>query len=1419
MAHYLPKIKADSKMRQVDTHGVWSKDDSGDLLTYLPDDLDVDQRPSSDDDYLTNSLPTPFARAKLMELALREDINQNPDLVNRLVGEWRGVYAILILAKMMDYELIVRPFILDDVIHAIANNRRHAGYKKFLETMRNLDPSVDQHNWDRNDLIYLKYELFGRIAYTLIGSYSPDTVILAPAEYSIPNGIIPWTRPDGTLKDPTSFLQQPAQLDYKNALSVWLDNMPEEINKIANNSLANLLNAQIENWKRDLVGAEQGSHPITVQGLTIDNTGMFDGEFQYLTKQISYDIAQRFANALIDSRHTDHLKVRDIWRGILGIFALQDYYDLKVVTEEIDLNGFNQDNYLEEGKPPQFLPFVQEMKRSKATTAWIFSIKNPERNFEKCYFAITDDRVFMGAPFDLRVNCELVPWIKDGKISDPISYFGNQQSGCTIPLQLMEVWIKNSINELNQVDNATMTKPVIDELESWKSEISNELKNNQQETLAKPDETYINYVKGRHSTVKRHYEILTRPIDFELKRFIDNQYDRQGLSTIIFRDWFENIVANNPDQVVEWGYRADQLVYKPNSNSIQLKSGLNIPLKIIDAKRLFTPVVARVALSESDHVVRQQGAMEYLLPVDLRIFKYYTLKQLKGEDPGITIKMEQIEGTNTKWLECQMTVETVTGEKRTELKKYFENDIIDLPGDAVFAMWPDFQAEDWDQYKIYHFIDEEQESRNTFKWNAFAVDQNSTVEILSHEDQYISENKYEMSDDRDGTPKHYVERHEIRDFSTPIDGLIVTHVFDDGSVARENYAGMILLHRHIKKSTPRNRNKWIVGIDIGTSNTHIARRIKFPDNTSQNPEHLVLSNRLVPITMSATKPTNQTRISMYFANSQMVVPPFPTGFKEVVDNLDRNKLGYGTHFMWEQVDLMDKSHLEFFSANIKWDKDSASYRNMFRMLVLLVLAEAKANQDVSSVEFRWSYPLTLPEATTNDLRYFWQALLGDANPRFARIRSSLDVKANDSNESMALYRCLARDEGGLLKGGENPTIAIDIGGGSSDIAYWEHDSPTSFGSLMLGGNDIFNRLFDKPGWDFIRRILQVRGFKQHSIDSVLDLTKNTGTNKPRLLSILNMLLHGDKYKKTGDGDIPNLRAAEELLTKIKSELYFKGNLDSTPWLEIRTLVYLMATGLLYYTGIVVGAKEYQNNKRELVNAITTYFGGKASYLLYWTYQFDEHYTNSLRHAVRCGYYNAWHKLGLAIPDSSNGLQDTKIYLGIKGGPMHSSIDGMPFQKRGVNDLDVQPKDEIVYGLTFMKEKDFAQHKTVVNSIVGGEITDATDGAFTDEITVNDVRHRQVAMNYSESFISDFVDKVLKQRSAGNSENLLLQDFKFDTENLKKIDFANPQFVERYNYLLANYHAEVLDMKLSADTRISYFMMELKALMEFYIESC
>ena len=251
----LPRLTANNQVTTFGHAGRWEKRESAELER-ISEGLDVaDTKIASTE---VDSIPSMWARPLLFEMALYD--TRHP-MHRRILGEWRGMLALLALKEWSDFPLTTEPIQITDV----ANSSPDA--KDFLQALQKLQPkdTLDpETTWDTLNVLLFKNKP--------IGITSPTTLVCTAVNCLGRISGVPWFN-EKFLEDPIGKLtpfETEAVAGWLKHLSGHMLELRTEKGKIKA-SLNGCLNDFIDN-----IGAAPASPDISTTSLGLTQN-LFQG--------------------------------------------------------------------------------------------------------------------------------------------------------------------------------------------------------------------------------------------------------------------------------------------------------------------------------------------------------------------------------------------------------------------------------------------------------------------------------------------------------------------------------------------------------------------------------------------------------------------------------------------------------------------------------------------------------------------------------------------------------------------------------------------------------------------------------------------------------------------------------------------------------------------------------------------------------------------------------------------------------------------------------------------------------------------------------------------------------------------------------------------------------------------------------------
>ena len=301
----------------------------------------------------------------------------------------------------------------------------------------------------------------------------------------------------------------------------------------------------------------------------------------------------------------------------------------------------------------------------------------------------------------------------------------------------------------------------------------------------------------------------------------------------------------------------------------------------------------------------------------------------------------------------------------------------------------------------------------------------------------------------------------------------------------------------------QNDKSMTYAIDLGTTNTYISCRETDKD---LSPDQLTMVSPMVsylqePIVNRQMKPILCIEGSM----PEKLKPSFDTEFVPVFIDGTIHKFPIRTALCKDSsaksgMSLFDNTNIAFFyekqvpngdqeiDTDVKWSDSVDNLRIFIREILLIIKCNVlKSGCSLTKTNLVWFRPLSFRGASLENYQSIWQEeakrILNLGNP---------DVQVLSYTESEAPYYYFKKAN--LIK--SKSTVAIvDIGGGSTDIVYFDNSTPklansVHFGCDVLWGNG-FNSFTDARENGIYQRYKDVITFKKPELRELNERIKNS----------------------------------------------------------------------------------------------------------------------------------------------------------------------------------------------------------------------------------------------------------------------------------------------------------------------------------------
>ncbi len=1028
-----------------------------------------------------------------------------------------------------------------------------------------------------------------------------------------------------------------------------------------------------------------------------------------------------FYQALEDNRHPAHRLVRGQWRGLLAVFALQRWLGGAVNATEFSLPETLERARQASGRADLPLLTILESQLPKPTEEW-------QRwwllRFHERLIGATSPWTIVYTPAEYRCP-PVVPWqSKEGQLIDPLDYYDPKRKEQKRELSYLAAWVRLLLREEGNrwgvADRKALERPmtvVVRELQRWYQELKRYEKPDLQEleltdtTAPIREEPFDNLLIGLKLDQQAESDLLLETADGRRVLLLS----RKGLGT--GRRVYGAILA---DQL-----QLDRMPGPKGEPNWQAPNGQEIPFGYVFAEEAFLPAkLFELPLTKDAFSV---GSDRLTVPLTPEFFRFFTLEQLLQQN-----LLADVSVTSTQ-VQVRLRL-PLANDETFVVEKTYQKDrdvVVDQSGVASFGFWPDFYDPLW---------------RSNLAFLGALAEASLVAAPLGAGGTVL------RSCASNGTEL------PLRVWESAAPPLGFALWWRDPATGEEHPAG-VLLRKKLTPPLPPREKAWTVAVDFGTSSTHLMVR----EEGNAEPRVLEFKPRTVLLTEAVGDLEFPVRTAFY-PSRRPVEWPFPTLLYR-----NRGTLVEGRDAHASQRDLFSpdftagKELIDRIVDNLKWAGRSTSVETApllgyLRCLVRGAACEARA-EGVNRLTFQWSFPLSLPAGSRHSMQEFWNAVSGDFS-----ISKEMDVtEGGGTSESEALSWHLSRlDQRVMPIGAQSLSIAVDVGGGSSDIAFWSEKALLDQVSAKLAGNDILPPLHALPG--LVAGLVEACA----PMDSAA-LWQDLVRRKPATL--LNILLSRPVDAQGNDLDVADPKTHPMPLWLAK-----QGKSGEPPWVIVRTMVYLFASGLAFYLGL---------HARKLlptleVKEITLAFGGRGSMLFTWLAQGAK-----LEEVLRAAF-----KAGLTLDEPGNARVEPRIYA-----------PGTWF------DPQSRPKHEVVRGLLAgtWEEREEARKKassqrptTTILGEVGWRTKAGESLGWDERVDARKLAELLPPPNHDSGLIADFLAQVVPQH---------LDELSLDTVGLKGLRLTPDRVQDALRASVTGGY-EVLQ---------PVFAVELKVLLELYRE--
>jgi len=393
-----------------------------------------------------------------------------------------------------------------------------------------------------------------------------------------------------------------------------------------------------------------------------------------------------------------------------------------------------------------------------------------------------------------------------------------------------------------------------------------------------------------------------------------------------------------------------------------------------------------------------------VLPLSEELLKYFTPEEITGM---VSVKFSNNEYTVDLKLPLSggiFPIKKVYKDNHEHTSNDYVEHISQIP---TVVVWPDFYAEDWNEYYTYY-------TGGGFTFYA------APFPIPADEDKRINK----------------VSGHVNMSISK-LGRFPDAFLIYSKSQSPQIYRGMIL----VNKLTPSkvmdiNNNKWKVGVDFGTSNTMVYYTVN-----GSEPLPLNFTLGFLPLTSIPTAAQREAIAEDFFTDRIFEVPNW-TSLKVFDAKLERRILDghiYDKRNVPSEFQVDPNTHID-----LKWGDNNKLCILFLEHLALWIRAEAR-KQGAKDITWIFSYPTS-----------FDVTRIANAQANWDKINNGNTVPSKTESLASAIY---FNQKSGIPVG--NGSLCFDIGGGSTDMSLWVERKLLFQTSFKFAGKDILFKTLEK----------------------------------------------------------------------------------------------------------------------------------------------------------------------------------------------------------------------------------------------------------------------------------------------------------------------------------------------------------------------
>ncbi|MDE5877009.1 MAG: hypothetical protein K2H47_05885 [Muribaculaceae bacterium] len=523
--------------------------------------------------------------------------------------------------------------------------------------------------------------------------------------------------------------------------------------------------------------------------------------------------------------------------------------------------------------------------------------------------------------------------------------------------------------------------------------------------------------------------------------------------------------------------------------------------------------------------------INFLLPLKKIFFEYFKLSDLITENGRFTDMLKAEYDEEHEKLILELTLPLVHGRKITLTKTY---DTSDQSKDKVdcydsshtfdFAVFPFYRLEPDRDQNVYNIMLGSSFNGVSLKFFELPVISNQGVEEVTA----VVKRRSEKSRDKALLSTDHIH----------VDGPFS---FIELTIQAENVSALVIPMFDIVNSNPTIvTNKYIFGVDFGTTNTHVAYFVgpvgvpiatADPFSYKEEDSQMVMFNSKSGAGEFVTFVTAAKREFVPLTIGETIKFPIRTATFQAAGRPNTLEMFFNTNIGFNYSE--DISRASDYKTNIKWDRfDGLSHQRMqtfFTQMLWMMKNKSVLNGATADFTVIVTYPLSIRDSDRAIFKDAWRQAVTE-------VKGHIDIRYR--TESVAPYYSHLAE----MKYGE-AYANIDIGGGTTDILYVNPQSGEAcVFSAFFAADDLWNDGLDRSNM----------GRKKNGFITYYKETRRDRLGD-RMTDVQNMI-----DSASSSADIINYLFANDSWTRLSETIKFSPRMIQLPVVHFSALMFYMA---------------------------------------------------------------------------------------------------------------------------------------------------------------------------------------------------------------------------------------------------------------------